>query len=89
MPRKRHHSSQRPRPHYGPGGPAGSYHAYQVDLPAPVTSRAELVRLLRGGEDTYLELKVRFSNVEKMMARSLATGRGEFSVTNDLRTEMK
>jgi hyperosmotically inducible protein len=30
-----------------------------------------------------------FSNVERMMARSLATGLGEFSVTNDLRTEMK
>jgi hyperosmotically inducible periplasmic protein len=30
-----------------------------------------------------------FSNVERMMARSLATGLGEFSVTNELRTEMK
>ena len=30
-----------------------------------------------------------FSNVERMMARSLATGLGEFSVTNNLRTEMK
>ena len=29
------------------------------------------------------------SNVERMMARTLATGLGEFSVTNDLRTEMK
>ena len=29
------------------------------------------------------------SNVERMMARSLATGLGEFSVTNNLRTELK
>ena len=30
-----------------------------------------------------------FSNVERMMARTLATGLGEFSIINDLRTEMK
>jgi osmotically-inducible protein OsmY len=29
------------------------------------------------------------SNVERAMARSLATGWGEFSVENELRTEMK
>jgi hyperosmotically inducible periplasmic protein len=30
-----------------------------------------------------------FSNVDRMLARSLATGRGELSVVNELRTEMK
>ena len=104
MPRKRHNSSQRPRQHSGhmaghmAGGLAGSprsdrsYYAYQVDLPAPVTSRAELVRLLRGGEDTYLELKVRFSNVEKMIAEIIAlanTAGGAiiFGVNDQLRIE--
>jgi len=92
MSRKRHHSSQRQRQHYGLGGPAGSYHAYQVDLPAPVTSRAELVRLVRGGEDTYLELKVRFSNVEKMIAEIIALantagGAIVFGVNDQLRIE--
>ncbi len=98
MPRKRHNSSQRPRQHSGMAGLAGSsrsdrsYYAYQVDLPAPVTSRAELVRLLRGGEDTYLELKVRFSNVEKMIAEIIAlanTAGGAiiFGVNDQLRIE--
>lgn len=92
MPRKRHNSSQRPRPHSGYAGSDRSYYAYQVDLPAPVTSRAELVRLLRGGEDTYLELKVRFSNVEKMIAEIIAlanTAGGAiiFGVNDQLRIE--
>jgi ATP-dependent DNA helicase RecG len=79
----------------GMGGSARSdrsYYAYQVDLPAPVTSRAELVRLLRGGEDTYLELKVRFSIVEKMIAEIIAlanTAGGAiiFGVNDQLRIE--
>lgn len=96
MPRKRHNSYQRPRPHSGHmAGSTGSdrsYYAYQVDLPAPVTSRAELVRLLRGGEDTFLELKVRFSNVEKMIAEIIAlanTAGGAiiFGVNDQLRIE--
>ena len=61
MARKRNNGYRRPR--QAPGSERLD-DAYQVDLPAPVTSRGELVRMLRGGEDTYLELKVRFSNVE-------------------------
>src|SRR5947208_4734131 len=95
MPRKRHTSSQRPRQHSGMAGSARSersYYAYQVDLPAPITSRAELVRLLRGGEDTFLELKVRFSNVEKMIAEIIALantagGAIVFGVNDQLRIE--
>ncbi|MEP7339938.1 MAG: RNA-binding domain-containing protein [Acidobacteriota bacterium] len=89
MSRKRHNSYQRPRPQIGSDR---SYYAYQADLPAPITSRAELVRLLRGGEDTYLELKVRFSNVEKMIAEIIALantagGAIVFGVNDQLRIE--
>src|SRR3712207_8576611 len=35
-------------------------------LPILQTSRIELLRLVRGGEDTYLELKVKLSNPEKI-----------------------
>lgn len=48
--------------------------------------------MLRGGEDTYLELKVRFSNVEKMIAEIIAlanTAGGAiiFGVNDQLRIE--
>lgn len=48
--------------------------------------------MVRGGEDTYLELKVRFSNVEKMIAEIIAlanTGGGAivFGVNDQLRIE--
>lgn len=89
MARKRFNNYQRPR--QSPGSER-SYYAYQLDVPAPVTSRAELVRLLRGGEDTYLELKVRFSNVEKLTAEIIAlanTAGGAiiFGVNDQLRIE--
>jgi len=89
MSRKRHSSHQRPRAHVGSDR---SYYAYQVDLPAQAITRTELVRLLRGGEDTYLELKVRFSNVEKMIAEIIAlanTAGGAiiFGVNDQLRIE--
>jgi ATP-dependent DNA helicase RecG len=89
MSRKRHNESRRPR--YTPGTER-SYYAYQIDLPAPATSRAELLRLVRGGEDTYLELKVRFSNVEKIVAEIIAlanTAGGAiiFGVNDQLRIE--
>ncbi|MBL8170355.1 MAG: putative DNA binding domain-containing protein [Acidobacteria bacterium] len=89
MKRKRHHNYQRPR--QAPGSER-SYLAYQLDVPAPATSRGELVRLLRGGEDTYLELKVRFSNVEKLTAEIIAlanTAGGAiiFGVNDQLRIE--
>jgi predicted HTH transcriptional regulator len=48
--------------------------------------------MVRGGEDTYLELKVRFSNVEKLTAEIIAlanTGGGAmvFGVNDQLRVE--
>jgi ATP-dependent DNA helicase RecG len=91
MSRKRHNHSQRPRQHSGYAGAAG-YHAYQIDVPAQTTSRTELVRLLRGGEDTFLELKVRYSNAEKITAEIIAlanTAGGAiiFGVNDQLRIE--
>ncbi|MEK7833922.1 MAG: RNA-binding domain-containing protein, partial [Acidobacteriota bacterium] len=87
MSRKRHNHNQRQQL-----GTARSYHAYQVDLPAQATSRADLVRLLRGGEDTFLELKVRYSNAEKMTAEIIALantagGAMIFGVNDQLRIE--
>jgi ATP-dependent DNA helicase RecG len=89
MARKRNNSYRRPR--QAPGSER-SYYAYQVDLPAPATSRAELMRLVRGGEDTYLELKVRFSNLEKLTAEIIALantagGAMVFGVNDQLRVE--
>lgn len=55
-------------------------------------SRAELLRVVRGGEDTYLELKVRFSNVEKLIAEIIALANTDggaivFGVNDNLRIE--
>jgi predicted HTH transcriptional regulator len=89
MARKRFHSSRRPR--QSPGSER-SYHEYILSAPAPTTSRTEIIRLLRGGEDTYLELKVRFSNVEKLTAEIIALANTEggamiFGVNDQLRVE--
>ncbi len=89
MARKRNNVYRRPR--QAPGTER-SYYAYQVDLPAPATSRGELVRMLRGGEDTFLELKVRFSNIEKLTAEIIALantagGAMVFGVNDQLRIE--
>lgn len=43
-----------------------SLQEYVFNVPQPQTSRQELLRLIRGGEDTFLELKVRLSNVERI-----------------------
>ncbi len=69
-----------------------SYHEYLLSVPAPTTSRAELVRMLRRGEDTYLELKVKFSNVEKLTAEIIALANTDggavvFGVNDQLRIE--
>jgi ATP-dependent DNA helicase RecG len=89
MARKRFNNYQRPR--QTPGSER-SYYAYQFDVPAPITSRGELLRMVRGGEDTYLELKVRFSNVEKLTAEIIALantagGAMVFGVNDQLRVE--
>ena len=89
MSRKRHNSYQRPRQL---PNTERSYLAYQYDVPAQNISRTEIVRLLRGGEDTYLELKVRFSNPEKLTAEIIALANTDggsmiFGVNDQLRIE--
>lgn len=87
MARKRFHNSRRHAPNT-----QRSYHEYLITTPAPVTTRSEIVRLLRGGEDTYLELKVRFSNSEKITAEIIALANTDggaiiFGVNDQLRVE--
>ncbi|MBK8315698.1 MAG: ATP-binding protein [Acidobacteria bacterium] len=89
MSRKRHNEYRRQRQ---TSGSERSYHAYQVDVPAQGTTRADLIRLLRGGEDTYLELKLRFSNLAKLTAEIIALantagGAMIFGVNDQLRIE--
>lgn len=57
-----------------------------------MTTRSELLRLIKGGEDTYLELKIKLSNVEKITQGIVAlanTSGGTiiFGVTDQLRIE--
>src|SRR5919107_28145 len=63
-----------------------------LTTPAPQTSRSELMSLVRGGEDTYLELKVKLSNPERIaqgIAALANTGGGliVFGVNDNLRVE--
>jgi len=63
-----------------------------MNAPAPLTSRSELLRLIRGGEDTFLELKVKLSNSERIAQGIIAlanTGGGTivFGVNDQLRIE--
>ena len=60
--------------------------------PAPQTSRAELLTLVRGGEDTFLELKVKLSNPERIAQgivalANTAGGVIVFGVNDNLRVE--
>ncbi len=69
-----------------------SFQEYYLSTPAPQTSRTELLRLIRGGEDTFLELKVKLSNTEKIAQEIVAlanTGGGVivFGVNDQLRIE--
>ena len=69
-----------------------SFQEYTYNLPAPQTSRDELIRLVRGGEDTYLELKVKLSNPDRIAQALVAlanTGGGTivFGVNDNLRVE--
>ena len=69
-----------------------SHHEYLLDQPAQLTTRSELLRLIRGGEDTYLELKVKLSNSEKITQGIVAlanTSGGTiiFGVNDQLRIE--
>src|SRR5262245_50556474 len=87
MARKRFRSNQRHEP-----TTERSFQEYILSTSAPQTSRVELLRLIRGGEDTYLELKVKLSNPEKITQEIVAlanTGGGVivFGVNDRLRVE--
>ena len=87
MARKRFRSSQRNEPVTD-----RSFQEYLYQTAAPLTTRTELMRLVRGGEDTYLELKVKLSNSERIAQGIIAlanTGGGVivFGVNDQLRVE--
>jgi ATP-dependent DNA helicase RecG len=87
MARRRFRSNQRHEP-----STERSFQEYYLSAPAPQTSRTELLRLVRGGEDTFLELKVKLSNPEKIAQEIVAlanTGGGVmvFGVNDQLRIE--
>jgi ATP-dependent DNA helicase RecG len=87
MPRRKFRHSQRFQ------SPADRTHQeYLLDQPAQLTTRSELLRLIRGGEDTYLELKVKLSNVERITQGIVAlanTNGGTiiFGINDQLRIE--
>ncbi|MGH9970982.1 MAG: AlbA family DNA-binding domain-containing protein [Pyrinomonadaceae bacterium] len=87
MARRRFRSNQRHEPNT-----ERSFQEYILSTPAPQTSRVELLRLIRGGEDTFLELKVKLSNTEKIAQEIVAlanTGGGVivFGVNDQMRVE--
>jgi len=87
MARRRFRSNQRHEP-----STERSFQEYYLSTPAPETSRTELLRLIRGGEDTFLELKVKLSNSEKIAQGIIAlanTGGGVmiFGVSDQMRIE--
>ena len=87
MARRRFRSNQRHEP-----ATERSFQEYFLSTPAPLTSRTELLRMIRGGEDTFLELKVKLSNPEKIAQEIVAlanTGGGVmvFGVNDQLRIE--
>jgi len=87
MARKRFRSTQRNEPVTD-----RSFQEYLYQTAAPLTTRTELMRLVRGGEDTYLELKVKLSNSERIAQGIVAlanTGGGTivFGVNDQMRVE--
>lgn len=87
MPRKKFRYNQRFEP-----ATERSFQEYIQNQPAPQTTRTELLRLIRGGEDTYLELKVKLSNSEKIAQGIVALANTDggtmvFGVTDQLRVE--
>src|SRR5918911_1503920 len=70
MARRKFRSNQRHEP-----TTERSFQEFSYNLPAPQTSRTELLRLVRGGEDTFLELKVKLSNPERIAQVSFDSGR--------------
>lgn len=87
MARKRFRSSQRNEPVTD-----RAFQEYLYQTAAPLTTRTELMRLVRGGEDSFLELKVKLSNSERIAQGIVAlanTGGGVivFGVNDQLRVE--
>ncbi len=69
-----------------------SYQEFIYNLPTPQISRTELIRMIRGGEDTYFELKVKLSNSEKITQGIIALANTDggifvFGVSDQLRIE--
>ena len=68
------------------------FQEYLLNQPSQSTTRTELLRLIRGGEDTYLELKVKLSNSERIMQGIVALANTDggtiiFGVNDQLRIE--
>ncbi len=87
MPRRKFRHSQRFE-----SSTERSFQEYITNQPAPQTSRTELLRLIRGGEDTYLELKVKLSNSDKIAKGIVALANTDggtmiFGVSDQLRVE--
>ena len=87
MPRRKFRHSQRFE-----SSTERSFQEYITNQPAPQTSRTELLRLIRGGEDTYLELKVKLSNPDRIAKGIVALANTDggtmiFGVTDQLRVE--
>jgi predicted HTH transcriptional regulator len=87
MARRRFRSNQRHEP-----TTERSFQEYILSTSAPQTSRVEILRLIRGGEDTFLELKVKLSNSERIAQEIVAlanTGGGVivFGVNDQMRVE--
>lgn len=87
MPRRKFRHTQRFDP-----STDRSHQEYILNQPAQVTTRTELLRLIRGGEDTYLELKVKLSNSERITQGIVAlanTSGGTiiFGINDQLRIE--
>jgi ATP-dependent DNA helicase RecG len=87
MPRRRFRHTQR----FDPSNEQ-SLQEYFVNQPTQSTTRTELLRLIRGGEDTYLELKVKLSNSERIAQGIVAHANTDggtiiFGVNDQLRIE--
>jgi Predicted transcriptional regulator containing an HTH domain and an uncharacterized domain shared with the mammalian protein Schlafen len=69
-----------------------SFNEFLQNQPLQLTNRSELLRLIRGGEDTYLELKVKLSNSERIAQGIVALANTDggtiiFGVNDQLRIE--
>jgi len=87
MPRRKFRHTQR----FESSGDS-TFQEYLLNQPTQQTTRSELLRLIRGGEDTYLELKVKLSNPERIAQGIVALANTDggtiiFGVNDQLRIE--